>query len=131
LAEAEARARAIPISPATVAEHLDMDAIGDVCVATSLEDYRRLLVRVLGDDTGTLAQLSAALRSGPAERIGPLAHTLKGSVGVVGLRALGQLAEHLDRNGASLNATERAQAADQLVELLATAREACRFMALI
>ena len=107
---------------ADVAVHLDMRVIGDVCVAISLSGYRSILDGFLGDSSGSQAALLAALDGGQTGSLSALAHAVLGAAASLGLRAVGQQAQHIEDSAAHLQPADCGQCAADLRLQLATAR---------
>ena len=105
-----------------VAAHLDMGVIGDVCVGITLAGYQSVLVGFLDDDAGSSANLLAALVRGDNQALKSLAHAVKGASASMGLRAIHALALQLEADGADYSSADCSAAAEQLRDLLATAK---------
>ncbi len=105
-----------------VAAHLDMGVIGDVCVGVTLAGYQSVLVGFLDDNAGSSANLLAALDSGDSAALKRLAHAVKGAAASMGLRAINALALQIEREGAGYSQADCAAAAEQLRDLLGTAK---------
>jgi len=105
-----------------VAVHLDMGVIGDLCVGVTLAGYQSVLAGFLNDESGSSANLLAALDSADTAALKQLAHAVKGASASLGLRAVQALALQIETEGASFTPDACAAAAAQLRDLLDTGR---------
>ena len=107
---------------ADVAVHLNMVAIGDVCVAISLSGYRSILDGFFDDSSGSQALLLAALDGGQTAPLPALGHAVLGAAVSLGLRAVAQQAQQIESGGAHFQPADCVQHAADLRAQLATAR---------
>ncbi len=114
-----------------VAAHLDMAVIGDLCVGVTLAGYQSVLVGFLDDEAGSSASLLAALDRGDSAALKGLAHAVKGASASMGLRAIQAAALRIETEGAGYGSADCAAAAEQLRDLLATARALLQRMGFI
>ena len=105
-----------------VAAHLDMAVIGDVCVGVTLDGYQSVLAGFLGDESGSTANLLAALGRADGAALKPLAHAVKGASASLGLRAVRGLALRIETEGDGFSPGDCAAAAAELRELLDISR---------
>ena len=105
-----------------VAAHLDMGVIGDVCVGVTLAGYQSVLVGFLDDEAGSSANLLAALDRGDSAALKSLAHAVKGASASMGLRAIHAMALKIEAEGAGYSRADCATTAEQVRDLLVTAR---------
>ncbi|WP_137734735.1 ATP-binding protein [Pseudaquabacterium pictum] len=105
-----------------VALHLDMAVIGDLCVGVTLSGYQSVLAGFFSDESGSSANLLAALDRGETAVLKSLAHAVKGASASLGLRAVNALALKIEAEGAGYGPDDCAAAAAQLRELLDTGR---------
>ena len=105
-----------------VAVHLDMAVIGDLCVGVTLAGYQSVLAGFFSDESGSSANLLAALDRGDTASLKGLAHAVKGASASLGLRAVNALALQIESDGAGFDAADCAAAAAQLRDLLDTGR---------
>jgi signal transduction histidine kinase/DNA-binding NarL/FixJ family response regulator/HPt (histidine-containing phosphotransfer) domain-containing protein len=105
-----------------VATHLDMAVIGDVCVGVTLGGYQSVLDGFLGDESGSTANLLAALDGADGAALKPLAHAVKGASASLGLRAVRGQALRIETEGAGFSPGDCAAAAAELRALLDTSR---------
>ena len=114
-----------------VAAHLDMAAIGDVCVGVTLAGFQSVLAGFLDDEAASSANLLAALDRGDTPALQALAHAVKGAAASLGLRAIHTLAQTIEADGAGWNAADCSSAAAQLREHLSTAKALLQRMGFI
>ncbi|WP_130482940.1 ATP-binding protein [Sphaerotilus mobilis] len=107
---------------------LDLEAIGEVCVAVSIKGYGDLLGGFLSDESGTLADLLMVLRQADASRLKAAGHKLKGAAANLGLRELAATAKTIEQGGETLDAAQCEALAARLVEEFETARALCARM---
>jgi two-component system, sensor histidine kinase len=103
-----------------VATHLDMAVIGDLCVGVTLSGYQSVLAGFLSDESGSSANLLAALDRADGAALKPLAHAVKGASASLGLRAVHGLARRIEAEGAGFSPADCTAAAAELRELLDT-----------
>ncbi len=134
---AAAPAPAAPAPPAAprrrfrrgdAARVLDLEAIGEVCVAVSISGYGSLLGGFLADESGTLSELLGVLQQADAPRLKAAGHKLKGAAANLGLRELAATAKEIEQGGEALDAGQCATLAARLAEELETARALCARM---
>ncbi len=113
-----------------VAHHLDMNQVGEVCIAVSLAGYSGLLESFFGDETGGFAALCASLEAATTANLPHEAHSVKGAAASLGLQALAQAAQHVETAGCGFSATECSTARQELRERLLTAHAMCHRMGL-
>jgi HPt (histidine-containing phosphotransfer) domain-containing protein len=107
---------------------LDLEAIGEVCVAVSISGYGALLGGFLADESGTLAELLEVLNQADGSRLKAAGHKLKGAAANLGLRELAQTAREIEQGGDTLDAAQCAAYATRLAEEFDTARVLCARM---
>ncbi len=105
-----------------VAAHLDMTVFGDVCVGVTLAGYQSVLAGFLQDESGSSANLLAALDRGDSAALKALSHAVKGASASLGLRAVNALALQIETQGFGYGPAECSAAAAELRALLDTAR---------
>jgi two-component system, sensor histidine kinase len=105
-----------------VALHLDMAVIGDLCVGVTLAGYQSVLAGFFSDESGSSANLLAALDRADTASLKGLAHAVKGASASLGLRAVNALALQIESEGAGYGPDDCTAAAAQLRELLDTGR---------
>ncbi|MEY8879282.1 MAG: ATP-binding protein [Leptothrix sp. (in: b-proteobacteria)] len=115
---------------------LDMEVIGEICIAVGPAGYRELLIGFLADQSGTLRELFDLLESDPAERkLAELKHVLfklKGVAASLGLRKVASMARELELSADELADPARCAAiVEQLNVDLALARELCQRLGLV
>jgi len=116
--------------PADVAEHLDMVQIGDVCVGVGFSGLRELLQSLLADGSGAQAALLQALDSGHLHELKATAHAVKGSMAIMGLKRVRDLARQAELEHGGWDVAACAAHAQLLREALETARALCQRMGL-
>ncbi len=107
---------------------LDLEAIGEVCVAVSISGYGGLLSGFLADESGTLAELFEVLRQADASRLKAAGHKLKGAAANLGLRELAATAREIEQTGETLDAAQCAELLSRLTDEFETARALCSRM---
>ncbi len=118
------------VRPGDLAELLDMNVLGDICVGIGIDGLRPLLQGWLADDSGARAALRAALEAGDGGQIRPLAHAVKGSAGSLGLKAVQALARRLELEADDTGPAAGAEAAAALDVLVQRSQAVCRRMGL-
>jgi two-component system, sensor histidine kinase len=106
---------------------LDLDAIGEVCIAVSLSGYGGLLSGFLADESRTYAELVEALAPGATQRR-PAAHKVKGAAANLGLRLLAQTAREIEQAEGAVDADTLAVWAARLDEEWLLTRALCERM---
>ena len=116
-------ARGVRPGRGEAARHLDLDLMSDSCALLGVGSLRSLLGSFFEDGSRTLADLVDRLESGEGhtQDLKSAAHRLKGSAGTLGLRQVADLARSLESGEREADA----QAARQLQQLMAAARQAC------
>lgn len=104
---------------------LDLEAIGEVCMAVSIGGYSGLLGGFLADESGTLAELLQVLQQADAGRLKAAGHKLKGAAANLGLRSLAEIAREIEQGGDTLDAEQCQALAVRLVEDIETTRAVC------
>ena len=114
-----------------VANHLNMAMVGEVCIAVSMSGYRGLLESFLGDDSGGFDRLYQALADQQHDALHASAHAVKGAAASLGLLALAQAAQHIEKNGRDFSAVQCQEAATEMQELQQTAHALCLRMGMV
>ncbi|MDD2546470.1 MAG: ATP-binding protein [Burkholderiaceae bacterium] len=117
-------------SEGAVVDVLDMDQIGEICAAISLEGYRSLLDQLFLDRAGTLDPVLAPLREHRTAALQPPAHALKGSAACLGLRQLADCARHIEHSGADFNPAACERSAQAVQAAWDSAQALCQRMGL-
>lgn len=107
---------------------LDLEAIGEVCMAVSISGYGSLLSGFLADESGTLAELLDVLQRADASRLKAAGHKLKGAAANLGLRELAATAREIEQGGDSLDAGQCARLHERLTDEFETTRALCQRM---
>ncbi|MGY0193472.1 response regulator [Leptothrix sp. BB-4] len=107
---------------------LDLEAIGEVCVAVSVSGYGSLLGGFLADESGTLADLLEVLRLADVARLKAAGHKLKGAAANLGLRELAATAREIEQGGETFDAEQCAELLVRLTDEFETARAICTRM---
>jgi HPt (histidine-containing phosphotransfer) domain-containing protein len=122
------------VRPGELAQWLDLEAVGEVCVAVGLGGYTALLAGVLAEPSEALTELLQALDPGadPAG-VRAAAHKFKGVVASLGLRRLAATALHWEQAAAlaPLDAEQCAQAMEAFSSQFTHTRALCQRMGLI
>lgn len=113
-----------------VADHLDMQAIGQVFLAVSIAGYSRLLDAVFTEQSGSLKALLAALDAADVQALIKTAHTLKSEAGGLGLKAVFELCREIELGGIGYTPEECVSKAAQLRQNWETSRAICMRMGL-
>ncbi len=114
-----------------VGHHLDMNLVGEVCIAVSLAGYTSLLESFFGDETQGVGALEVALQAADTGTLQSLAHSVKGAAASLGLQALAQAALRIEKSGQDFSAAQCLESRTELRELLQTAHAMCHRMGLI
>ena len=114
-----------------VAIHLDMNLVGEVCVAVSLTGYKGLLESFFGDETGGLGKLGLPQEQLDKSELRSLAHSMKGASASLGLKAIAQAAARIEQSAETLTNEQRQGCQLEMGELVHTAHAICHRMGLV
>ena len=107
---------------------LDLEAIGEVCLAVSMTGYTNLLSGFLADESRTIDELIEVLEAHDPDRLQAAAHKLKGAAANLGLRLLSQTAREIEQAELAPDAEACRALAARLVEELDLTRAVCQRM---
>ena len=109
-----------------IQKYLDMNAIGQIFLAVSVNGYVRLLNSVWTQQSGSLKVVLDALDTAQTtEQLSKAAHSLKSEAGGLGLKALFELARDIELNALSYSSDTCATAAAQLRDCWDTSLALC------
>jgi signal transduction histidine kinase/DNA-binding NarL/FixJ family response regulator/HPt (histidine-containing phosphotransfer) domain-containing protein len=107
---------------------LDLEAIGEVCLAVSMTGYMNLLSGFLADESRTIDELIEVLEAHDPDRLKAAAHKLKGAAANLGLRLMSQTAREIEQADPIPDAAACQAYAVRLVEELDLTRAVCQRM---
>ncbi|WP_150105414.1 response regulator [Leptothrix cholodnii] len=110
---------------------LDLEAIGEVCLAVSMVGYGSLLSGFLADESRTIAELIEVLESHDVARFKAAAHKLKGAAANLGLRLLSATAREIEQAEAEPDEARSRDYALRLAEELDLTRALCTRLGLL
>jgi two-component system, sensor histidine kinase len=102
---------AVALQSGDMSRHLALDSIGELCALVTLGGVRPLLEEFFDDDSETFTALLLALEADDATTLRKRAHALKGAAHLLGLKALADQAQRLEKEASSLSAGQREEAA--------------------
>jgi two-component system, sensor histidine kinase len=110
---------------------LDLEAIGEVCLAVSMVGYNSLLTGFLADESRTIAELIEVLEHHDRAQFKAVAHKLKGAAANLGLRLLSATAREIELAEAELDEPRCRDYAARLTDELDLTRALCTRLGLL